>query len=266
NLPALFADSLAGGEFLMKVFEQVIDPAEADRSAEQLTALGNRILSANLVNLGEIEGIRPALEEMRNFLTIGLEHLTGGRTELGPAVLRKHDMQTIFKIGFDHVARLRDHADKLARVPGFQLSMLDADDAEFVEGLRRFKPLLYADRVLRNFQDLSEVDKARTRLSALKAMVESFLASFGVFTQTLARTFNTATLQYAIHGVFQPSPVSIEELEAWLAKGFRLPEIPVPDAIVPFAARWWKELQEELEPLVGKHIDPRFIASVVTKP
>ncbi len=266
NLPALFADSLTGGAFLMKVFEQVIDPEEADRSAEQLTALGNRILSANLVNLGEIEGIKPALEEMRNFLTIGLEQLTGGRAELGPAVLRKHYMQTIFKIGFDQVARLRDHADRLARVPGFQPSMLDAEDAEFVEGLRRFKPLLYTNNGLRNFENLAEADRARSRLAVLTAMVETFVASFGVITQTLSRTFNTATVHYAIHGVFQPVPVRVGELESWLAKGFQLPEIPVQDAIAPFAERWWKELREDLQPLAGRSIDPRFVASLVIKP
>src|SRR6185295_20051518 len=104
------ADSLLGGTFLMKAFEKVTDPVESDRFAQELTALGNRVLSANLVNLGELEGVRPALEEMRDFLTIGLEHLTGGRTDLAPSVLRKSYIQTIFKVGFDQVARLRGEA------------------------------------------------------------------------------------------------------------------------------------------------------------
>src|SRR5207244_12036578 len=103
NLPAVFADSLLGGAFLMKAFEQITDPVEADRFAQELTALGNRILSANLVNLGELSGIRPALEEMRDFLTIGLERLTGGKVEIAPDVLRKNYIQTVFKIGFDQV-------------------------------------------------------------------------------------------------------------------------------------------------------------------
>jgi hypothetical protein len=266
NLPALFADSLAGGEFLMAVFEQVTDPAEADRVAEQLTALGNRILSANLVNLGEIEGIRPALEEMRNFLTIGLEQLTAGRSELGPAVLRKNYIQTVFKIGFDQVARLRDHADQLARVPNFQVSLLDAGDAEFVEALRRFKPLLYSDGALRNFASLAEVEGARSRLAALHAMVEAFTNGFGTIVGTLSRAFNTATVHHAIHGSFEPLPVAVSDLEAWIADGVRLPDIPVPPAIKSFAERWWNELRSELEPLVGKSIDPRFVASLVLKP
>src|SRR5262249_51411583 len=108
NLPAVFADSLLGGAFLMKAFEQITDPIESDRFAQELTALGNRILSANLVNLGELESIRPALEEMRDFLTIGLEHLTGTRPEFAGQALRNNYIQTIFKIGFDQLARLRE--------------------------------------------------------------------------------------------------------------------------------------------------------------
>ncbi len=265
NLPALFADSLMEGAFLMKAFAQVTDPTEADRLGEQLTALGNRILSANQVNLGELEGMRPALEEMRDFLTIGLEHLTAGRAEMGPEVLRKNYMQTVFKIGFDQVARLRDHADRLAQVPGFQIDMLDTADREFVQALRRFKPLIFSDSGLRNFQSVADVDDARSRLNALHAMTEAFLQSFGAIHQTLGRTFNTATVQFAIHGRFEPTPVQAAELESWLAPGLHLPVIEVPPAIRPFTERWWAELREELEPLVGKEIDPRFVASLVVQ-
>jgi hypothetical protein len=265
NLPAVFVDSLLGGPFLIKAFERVTDPAEAERLAEQLTALGNRILSANLVNLGELEGIRPALSEMRDFLTIGLEHLSGGRAELGPELLRKNYIQTVFKIGFDQVAKLRDNADELAHIPGFQIAMLDTDDREFVEALRRFKPLIYSSGGLRNFESISDVEMARTRLNAIHAMVETFVGSFGAIQQTLSRTFNTATIHFALHGTFQPNPINVADLETWLAQGFKLPDIDVPEPIQPFATQWWAELREELEPLAGKKIDPRFIASLVVK-
>src|SRR5439155_905382 len=82
-------------------------------------ALGTQILSANLVNLGELEGIRPALGEMRDFLTIGLEYLTGSRADLAAHALRQNYIQTIFKVGFDQVARLRDEADRLAHIRRF---------------------------------------------------------------------------------------------------------------------------------------------------
>src|SRR6059036_2295640 len=170
NLPAVFANSLLGGAFLTKTFEQITDPAEADRFAQELTALGNRILSANLVNLGELEGVRPALEEMRDFLTIGLEHLTASRADLASDVLRASYIQTIFRVGFDQAARLRDEADRLAQVHGFQVSALDDPDREFIEALRRFKPLLVEEGRYRNFQSIGDVQRARARLEQLVQM------------------------------------------------------------------------------------------------
>src|SRR5262245_46111573 len=157
NLPAVFADSLLGGAFLMKAFEQITDPVESDRFAQELTALGNRILSANLVNLGELDSIRPALEEMRDFLTIGLEYLTGGRVDVAPGALRQNYIQTVFKIGFEQVVRLREEADRLARIRGFTIVMLDEADQQFVEALRRFKPLIAEEGRYRGFESLADV-------------------------------------------------------------------------------------------------------------
>jgi hypothetical protein len=262
NLPAIFADSLLGGAFLMKAFQQITDPVEADRFAQELTALGNRILSANLVNLGELEGIRPALEEMRDFLTIGLERLTSGQTEAAAGALRKNYIQTIFKIGFDQVARLRDEADRLAQIRGFQVSMLDESDQQFIEGLRRFKPLLMEEGHYRNFQSIADVERARGRLDELVRMVEVFVESFPDIRESLGKTFNTATVQFAVSGKFEAKPLKPSELQAFLAQEFQLPEVDVPAAIRPFANRWWEELREELEPLAGKPIDPRFITTL----
>jgi uncharacterized protein DUF6178 len=262
NLPAVFADSLLGGPFLMKAFEQIKDPTESDRFAQELTALGNRILSANLVNLGELEGIRPALEEMRDFLTIGLEHRTGGRADFAPQVLRKSYIQTIFKVGFDQVARLRDEADRVAQTRGFNVSMLDESDQEFMEALRRFKPLLIEEGRYRNFQSMADVERARARLEELSRMIKVAVATFPTIHESLRKTFNTATLHFAIHGAFVPTPLKAAELESLLAKGFRLPAIDIPPDLQPFAERWWTDLREEMEPLAGKPIDPRFIGTV----
>jgi Family of unknown function (DUF6178) len=262
NLPAVFADSLLGGAFLMKAFQQITDPAESDRFAQELTALGNRILSANLVNLGELEGIRPALEEMRDFLTIGLEHLTGGHVDVAPGALRRNYIQTIFKIGFDKVARLRNEADRLAGIQGFKVSMLDEADQGFIEALRRFKPLVLEEGRLRNFQSLADVERARERLDQLVRMVEVFATTFPVVRESLRKTFNTATVQFAVSGKLESNPLKASQIEWFLAKGFKVPELEVPAAIKPFAEQWWAEMRDELEPLVGKPIDPRFIASV----
>ena len=137
--------------------------------------------------------------------------------------------------------------------------MLDEDDQQFIEGLRRFKPLLMDEGHYRNFQTIADVAPARSRLDALLDMVKVFMASFPIIRESLRKTFNTATMQFAINGKFEPTSLKAEDLERILAHGFKLPVIDVPIKIQPFAERWWNQLTEELQPLAGKSIDPRFI-------
>jgi hypothetical protein len=110
-------------------------------------------------------------------------------------------------MGFDQVARLREHADRLALIPRFQLTMLDLPDQEFVEAIRRFKPLLIEEGRYRNFQTIADVEGARLRLESLSGMVEAFFARIPAPKWSFAKTFNTATLQLAIKGAFDPSPL-----------------------------------------------------------
>lgn len=268
NLPSVFADSLSGASLLIKALESVSDPGESERVSQELTALGNRILSANLVNLGELEGVRPALEEMRDMLTIGLEHLTGGHNDKAAEVLQKNYIQTIFKVGFDQLARLRGEADGLVGIPKFDPAMLDASDQEFIEALRRFKPLLIEDGRFRSFRAVADVEKAHARLQALTKMAKAFLPQVIPVGSTFARAFNTATVRAVLYGKFETTPLrssELRDLEAWLKKGFNLPKIEVPVELRPFAERWWAELEAELAPLAGKKIDPRFVQVILVE-
>ena len=93
-------------------------------------------------------------------------------------------------------------------------------------------------------------------------MVEVFIAAFSAVRDSFRKTFNTATVRFAVSAQFQPVPLKSSELERFLSGGFKLPDVDVPEAILPFAQSWWTELREELEPLAGKPIDTRFIASI----
>jgi hypothetical protein len=99
-------------------------------------------------------------------------------------------------------------------------------------------------------------------------MVGVLLPQFPSIPATFSRAFNTATMRAVLYGRFEVVPFSVDELkdvEGWLANGFRLPSIDVPQALLPFARTWWAELQSELEPLAGKRIDPRFVQVILVK-
>jgi hypothetical protein len=131
--------------------------------------------------------------------------------------------------------------------------------------LRRFKPLLVEEGRYRNFQSVTDVREARARLEELVRMVREFMATFPVVRESLRKTFNTATVQFAVVGKFEPEPLTAKQLETFLVSGFKLPRIEVPSALRSFTNAWWDALREEMEPLAGKSIDPRFIGSVHIK-
>ena len=143
-----------------------------------------------------------------------------------------------------------------------QISMLDTGDQEFLEGLRRFKPLVVEDSRYRNFRSISDVEKAHGRLLALEGMVQTFLKGFSLVPASFARAFNTATIRIALYGNFDIAPLTAVELTKFLEQGFSLPEMDVPVALRPFAEQWWNALRAELAPLVGRKIDVRFIETV----
>ena len=260
-LPTVFADSLSGGGFLLAALGSV-PGSESERLAGELTALGNRILSANLVNLGEVEGIRLALAEMRDYLTIGLEHLSARDKDSAPDILAANHVQNVFKAGFDQLADLRDAAERLAQFPAFSVELLEAADREFYLGLRRFKPLLWHEGNYRNFETLAEAVAAGDRLKELQTTTEGFLRLLATTGTSLRKAFNTALIRQAVTGEFEPSPLDAGMVEEFIAGGLEVPVVALPPELEPTARRWADQLVEELRPLAGKKVDPRFVDSV----
>ena len=263
-LPTVFADSIAEGSFLLTALGSV-PPSASERLAQELTALGNRILSANLVNLGEVEGIRGALGEMRDYLTIGLECLSGGESGAAPGVLTANHVQSVFKTGFDQLAGLRAAAEQLSRFPSFTDKLLESPDHEFYNGLLRFKPLFWEDGQYRNFQNVADVRDAQKRMDDIRVVSEGFLRMFAASDTTLRKTFNTAVICLATSGEFTPCAIEAKALEQFVSEGLVFPKLDLPEELQEFAGKWLDALREELEPLRGKAIDPRFVDSVLMR-
>jgi hypothetical protein len=179
----LAAPAAPAGSFLDRALTAVEDPAELDRLAAALAALGNRNLAADQVPLSDLEAARGCLQDLHFRLSLGLEHLCDGDPERAPAVLSGVALLRVARLGFSLTLDLRRRLRPLAR--GGELGrkpwtadLLDPPLDQRVEALLRPKPR-YLDPQTgapRSFQTLAELDHARTwveRAEAATALTRS---------------------------------------------------------------------------------------------
>ena len=244
TLPALLVASLAPGEHLWRALGAIRDTRQAELISQQLAALANRILSVHSVTTGDLEKVKPALEEMRDTLNLGLERLTQGRSSLAASALKQQDMLGLFRTGFSLLADLRAEADRVIhrgrlRLPGSRRTLLESPQAELLEGLRRHRPLFFEGvqdsrrAGYRNFRGLADVESARQSLSDIEALGRIFWSlmvgpapeltheSLRQVNQDpdelrLGTLFVTAALNQVLGKPFRPDPIGVHQLQGVL--------------------------------------------------
>ena len=241
TLPALLVASLAPGEHLWRALSTIRDSRQAELISQQLAALANRILSVHSVTTGDLEKVKPALEEMRDTLNLGLERLTQGHASLAASALKQQDMLGLFRTGFSLLADLRAEADRVIhrgrlRLQGARRTLLESPQAELLDGLRRHRPLFF-ERVqdsrragYRNFRGLADVESTRRSLNEIEALGQIFwslMAGPGpALTPEGLRQVNqdpdelrfgtlfvTAALNQVRGKPFRPDPISVPQLQ-----------------------------------------------------
>jgi hypothetical protein len=312
TLPAMFVASLTPGHYFREALQTIQTAEQAETISQGLAGLANRLLSVYSVTSGNLEKVKPALEEMRDTLNLSLEYLTQSQDTFAAGVLQRHDVQGLFKIGFNLVSPLRDQADRIFRRGNLRLEaseelLLEFPEAEFYLGIRRLRPLYFEgieDRCkssYRHFQGLADLEFAKELLEQIDVMSSAFWKILGISAGEFAigssatfnvgrkelrfsQIFNTAMIRHLMAGVFVPSAPSPAELTE-LLKGEPEPnrlterltsaaekriEIVFGDSacralIRQFAKRWITACVQELFPLLGKQVDPRFIRTVVLR-
>jgi len=244
TLPALLVASLAPGEYLWRALGTIQDSRQAELISQQMAALANRILSVHSVTTGDLEKVKPALEEMRDTLNLGLERLTQGRASLAASALKQQDMLGLFRTGFSLLADLRVEADRVIhrgrlRLQGARRTLLESPQAELLDGLRRHRPLFFeavqdSRRAgYRNFRGLADVESARRSLKEIEALGQIFWSLMagpgpGLTPEVLRQAnqdvddlhfgilFVTAALNQVLGRPFRPDPIGVRQLQGVL--------------------------------------------------
>ena len=241
TLPALLVASLAPGEHLWRALGTIRDSRQAELISQQLAALANRILSVHSVTTGDLEKVKPALEEMRDTLNLGLERLTQGRASLAASALKQQDMLGLFRTGFSLLADLRAEAERVIhrgrlRLQGARRTLLESPQAELLDGLRRHRPLFFERAQdsrragYRNFRGLADVESTRRSLNEIEALGQIFWSLMvgpgpeltpeglrqvnqGPDELRFGTLFVTAALNQVRGQPFRPDPISVPQLQ-----------------------------------------------------
>jgi Family of unknown function (DUF6178) len=206
-----------------------LDPDEVTGFEIELRALSNAALVAEIEDPGDLAAVRRVGEMVRDYLSLGLEHLTGGDPALAAECLREVPTRRVFQVGFSLTLRLAFQADRLALQP---LAMLDGTwlaldaEARVLRALRQKRPM----RALETegdepvpFRSRAELDEAQQTLERAASQIAFFrsalggaesaargaLSAFGQSLETLGtdRLLTATVAQAILDGVVRTAPV-----------------------------------------------------------
>ncbi|MCP3142469.1 DUF6178 family protein [Pyxidicoccus xibeiensis] len=158
---------------------------ERENAEDELRGVANAALVAELADPGDLDATRRVGEMVRDYLSLGLEHLTAADPGRATDVLRDTPLRRVFQVGFTLTLQLKFRADRLVKAPGALLEgvlMVLPEEAAAIEALRRKRPR----RALRvdgaepvPFRSLREVASSEALLARAEAQVALFHAVLG---------------------------------------------------------------------------------------
>ncbi|RKH84911.1 hypothetical protein D7Y21_23825 [Corallococcus sp. AB045] len=196
--PALTA---TGGhlDYLEAAFRDLSD-VERMNAEDELREVANAVLVAELGDPGDLDAVRRVGEWVRDYLSLGLEHLTGADPAKAPEALRDTPLRRVFQVGFTLTLQLKYRADRLFKVPFMKLDevpLVLPEEAAALEALRRKRPR----RALRvpgaepvPFRSLREVAGSE----GLLARAEGQVAALGALLGGSEETAHTVLARFGV--------------------------------------------------------------------
>ena len=244
GLPSELSAAIDPASLLAKALERIVDPDELDRFSSSLLQLVNRVMSADLVEPGDVEAAQAALRRTASYLGLALEFL--GRSDLGRTIeaLRTVSPTRLFRLGFSLTAKLKKAADTLlahawlspspsgaASPPGAAgASLLDPPHADVVHALRKARPMF--PRALegkdgeRPFETLGEIAQAARSLEEAAQIGDFVRRGLGVDPRLLSEE----NLDACVPG---PDTITFQVIIATLAANLLLERPPSLVALAP---------------------------------
>jgi hypothetical protein len=270
---------IAGHQDLVGAAFRGLDEIERINLESEVRGLVNRVLVAEGAEPGDPPALRRASEHCRDYLDLGLEHLTLGVAEQAAEVVRGRPLVEIFQVGFSLTLKLKRRAERLAKEEGSRFGgtwlALD-EEVAVLAALMRKRPLKAlkvpgADPVpFRCRRELVETERILERVklesevfrALLGAQVAQTVARFGVNLAELRpqRLFAAVVAWAELDGQIDVAPFRALRLTELCARLFEDGQLPA--RLRPSAAARATSLLEQKLAVGGSEI-PVMVSRVV---
>ena len=167
------------GPFFSTILSQIDHPQEMDRLKQEITALCNKAIVAEAIDLSNISGMERSVQRVYHYLNLGLQYLSQEEEKKALEILRVFPIQKIFQCGASLPILLRRKAETILKGSWFggdqeNLLLLDPPHLGKLEGVLRRRPLFYRNGVDDDFKALRDLKEMEVFLESIEGIV-SFL-------------------------------------------------------------------------------------------
>ncbi len=164
------------GPFFSSLLSKMDDPDEQDRLKQEITAVCNKAIVAEAIDLSNIAGMERVIKKVYHTLNLGLEYLSKGDERKAFEILQSLPAQRLFQYGVGTTLLLRRKAESILKGAWFSndqenLVFLDPPHFEKLEGILRKRPALYRDWIYQDFGSLQDLKEANDFLEFIETIL-----------------------------------------------------------------------------------------------
>ena len=241
--PTFFLTFQKEGPFFSSILSRVDDPMEMNRLKVEITALCNKALIAEAIDLSNLEEIKQGGRKVFHYLNLGLQSLSRKDENAALGILQSVPIQKIFQCGVSHTVLLRRKAESLLKNSWFEgdrenLVFLDSPYLEKMESILKKRPMIYRNGGMEDFGSLEDLREAEIFLESIEAIVNPLREQLrmtprylkalnleGCYPKdlggiTFSTIFLTSLANHVLKGVFQFEAIEKTRLEDLFSRIF----------------------------------------------
>jgi hypothetical protein len=231
------------GPFFSSILSMTDDPHEQDRLKQEITALCNKAVVAEAIDLSNIAAMERVIKKVYHTLNLGLQYLSKDDETKAFEILRSLPIQRLFQYGVGTTLLLRRKAESILQGPWFSndqenLIFLDPPHFEKFEGILRKRPALYRDWSYQDFGNPQDLGEANDFLEFIKTVINFLGKELGLSALylkgmdlngcypddwreiRLSTIFLTSAANQILKGIFQFEAISQAQVKDFLYRVF----------------------------------------------